>query len=139
MKTMNRAPFVLSLLLVLGCSGEPDCETACENLSSCGMLEGSRGECVRNCKGDPTVLSQDVRCLSTSTCSEMSECLHSQVSPVQCWELCSRIYDGCNISLQGKGGKLDKEGCMALCREELTEKKVNCMRRTACNRIGECI
>lgn len=128
-----------ALLLLLGCSADPDCDAACENLASCEMLEGSRGDCVRNCKEDPTVLSGDVECLSTSSCAQMSACIQSTVSPVTCWEVCTRIYDGCNAELQMKGGALDKEECMALCRAEFTDRKVNCLNRMGCGRVGECL
>lgn len=140
MKMRHPSLFALTAsLLLLGCSDDPTCETACENLASCEKLGGSRGDCVRNCEEDPTVLAADVECLSNSSCVEMSACLASNVSPVTCWEVCTRIYDGCNAEIQAKDGALDKDGCMAFCRAELTESKVNCLNRMGCGRVGECL
>ncbi len=140
MKMFQRILLALaSTLLLLGCGADSNCETACEKLSTCGMLEGSQRACVRNCKEDPTVLRKDVRCLSESTCEEMKSCLVPDAVAKSCWETCSYVYDDCQLALQDHGTALDKNGCMSFCREKLEERQTTCIRRMACGRIGECL
>lgn len=124
--------------LAFGCASEPTCADACENLESCGKLQDGVSACRKACEEDPTVLKEDVRCFADSTCAEMRACFHS-TSPAVCWEMCGHVYDHCGLSLRSRDGELDKEGCLALCRTEMPENEAQCVRRSACNRISECL
>jgi len=134
-------PRCLALLLIasasaLGCSSEPSCADACENLHACGKLRDSLVACESACKNDPTVLEADVRCFAESTCEEIRNCF-SPTSPEVCYEMCTHIYDACGSKLELWGRTVDKEECMAFCRSELTEKEANCVRHSGCGRLSE--
>lgn len=137
--TLRTLLAAIALTLLAACSDPPGCETACDNLEACGRLGTGRSDCVRACKEDPSVLDEDVRCISESTCDEMDACMQFQVPSVDCWRVCGRIYDGCDLALQGSGKPLDEDGCIALCRKEFTLQKVHCLERVGCGRIGECL
>lgn len=141
MKSFRILALLSSCLLAAGCAGGgSDCDRACENLSDCGKLRSSESDCRRNCKDDPTVLSEDIRCFATSTCDDLDACMVPEELRSNCLTTCDRIYGACSSSLSTSQGELDVDGCMSLCRKDAwDEKRMNCVLRSACNRVGECL
>lgn len=116
------------------CSDDATCLTACENLATCGKLQGSETDCVVACNGDPTVTQGDLDCLASESCSDLASCIPDPGETATCFEMCKKVYDECGSKI----ADLDEKQCLSLCRSEIGVEKANCVRRAACSRIHTC-